>query len=439
MEDYITPESEEALLKLLEMMDRIGVRGTFKLVGEKTRVMREHNREDIFDMIKRHEIGYHTNFHSKHPLIVESLEPLGFKDGAVEFERREMDGFKDLVEITGMKPTTYGQPGSDWTPQVFPVLRKWGISVYLDVHDLISFDKKPFWFGGLINFTDIEVIRMELSDDGLERAKKEFDILYNRLSNKGTSFISIYYHPCEFITLDFWDKYNFSRGVNTPKERWVKPPLRTKEEMEFYIGRLEEFINYILSKKDTEFITASESLRYEGKEPMTRDEIRNLSDYIGDQLYFYKDDKRSLSPSEIFSLFCQFLNKKEPIPELIYGPENDIPTKIGRRVKVSEIIEAVNTSYPDIFGYKQLPDFFLVEGEPINPVDMTCTLAKIIREGLTEEDEVEVVKGNLKTSIHVSDNNNFGRRWIIFPEDFKAPNIVRIAKLQTWTLKPVMA
>lgn len=221
-----------------------------------------------------------------------------------------------------MKPTTYGQPGSDWAPHIFPVLRKWGISIYLDLHDFISFNKRPFWFGGLINFTDIEVVRMELSKDSIDKAKRNFDILYEGLSREKLSFINIYYHPCEFITLDFWDKYNFIRGVNTPKERWIKPPLRTKEEMRFFVDRLEEFIGYILSKKDVEFITASESIRYEtqNKDPITRDEIKSLAAQVGDQLYFYQDDKRSLSPSEVFSLFCQFLNKRETIPELIYGP-----------------------------------------------------------------------------------------------------------------------
>lgn len=69
---------------------------------------------------------------------------------------------------------------------------------------------------------------------------------------------------------------------------------------------------------------------------------------------------------------------------------------------------------------------------------MACTLAKIIRKDLTEEDEVEIVKSNLKTNIHISNDDNFGKKWIIFPEGFKVQNIMKITKLQTWTLKPAI-
>lgn len=56
--------------------------------------MKDHKRNDIFSMMSNHEIGYHTNFHSRHPLIVEYLESLGFKEGALEFEKGNQKGLK---------------------------------------------------------------------------------------------------------------------------------------------------------------------------------------------------------------------------------------------------------------------------------------------------------------------------------------------------------
>ncbi|HHV81810.1 TPA: hypothetical protein GXX44_09045, partial [bacterium] len=49
VEDYITTESEDALLELIKMMDLRDIRGTFKLVGEKVRRLKEHGRTDILE------------------------------------------------------------------------------------------------------------------------------------------------------------------------------------------------------------------------------------------------------------------------------------------------------------------------------------------------------------------------------------------------------
>ena len=441
VEDYITTESEDALLELIKMMDLRDIRGTFKLVGEKVRRLKEHGRTDILERLKRHEIGYHTDFHSQHPTVSEYLEYSGFKDGAIEFERRELQGLKDIINITGMMPVTYGQPGSAWAPQVYPALLKWNIHVYLDVYEFISIDKKPFWFGGVLNITDPRgVLRMELIEDGLEKAKKSYDILYEKASKDRNEIVSIYYHPCEFATKDFWDKYNFSYGINTPEEKWKKPPVRSREEMRFYIERLGDFLDYIISKDDVDFVTAGEILHYEikNKTPITGEEVKRLASNVYNELSFDTSDNRTLSASEIFSLFSRYLNGQELTPELIYGPENQVDTEVNERINVHKLIEATNIEYPDVFGHKQLPDYFITDKGRINPVDMTCTLAKIIREDLREDDEISIIRGTLKSSHYINEDDNLGKKWIIFPTEFRAPNIIRTAKLQSWTLKPAI-
>lgn len=47
VEDFITPEADDALLALIDMMDSLGIRGSFKIVGEKIRVLKERGRTDI--------------------------------------------------------------------------------------------------------------------------------------------------------------------------------------------------------------------------------------------------------------------------------------------------------------------------------------------------------------------------------------------------------
>ena len=72
-EDFINPESDEALLLLLKEHKKRNIPAVFKMVGEKSRVLKRRGRTDIIDLLSDplFDIGYHTNFHSVHPTIGE--------------------------------------------------------------------------------------------------------------------------------------------------------------------------------------------------------------------------------------------------------------------------------------------------------------------------------------------------------------------------------
>ena len=126
-EDYILPEDDDATKRLAEMLTRLGVKATFKVVGEKARVLEQRGRADVISALKRHEIGYHSNTHSQQPTIAVYLQHAGWDDGRAEFERREGQGSRDVARILGTTPVAYGQPGSAWAPQSYPALRAMGI------------------------------------------------------------------------------------------------------------------------------------------------------------------------------------------------------------------------------------------------------------------------------------------------------------------------
>ena len=74
------------------MLTRLDVRATFKIVGEKARVLEQRGRRDVIAALKRHDIGYHSNTHSQQPTIAVYLQNAGWEDGAAEFYRREEQG-----------------------------------------------------------------------------------------------------------------------------------------------------------------------------------------------------------------------------------------------------------------------------------------------------------------------------------------------------------
>ena len=149
-EDYLLPQDDDATKRLAELLTRLGVRATFKIVGEKARVLERRGRKDVIAALKRHDIGYHSNTHSQQPTIAVYLQNAGWEEGRAEFMRREAQGVKDIQRIFGVTPVAYGQPGSAWAPQTYPALRDMGIKVYLDEADQVGLDDQPFYLGSVV-------------------------------------------------------------------------------------------------------------------------------------------------------------------------------------------------------------------------------------------------------------------------------------------------
>ncbi|MEO8523072.1 MAG: polysaccharide deacetylase family protein, partial [Acidobacteriota bacterium] len=147
-EDYILPQDDDATRRLAEMLTRLGVRATFKVVGEKARVLEQRGRRDVIAALAGHDIGYHSNTHSQQPTPAVYLQNAGWDEGRAEFRRRELAGVQDLKRIFGVTPVVYGQPGSSWAPQTYPALRDLGIFMYLDEADHVGIDDQPFYYGG---------------------------------------------------------------------------------------------------------------------------------------------------------------------------------------------------------------------------------------------------------------------------------------------------
>src|SRR3989440_8939603 len=139
-EDYILPASDDAALHVAEFLTHEGIRGTFKVVGEKARTLERRGRDDVIAALKKHEIGYHSNFHSVQPTPAMYLSNLGWDEGVAEFDRRERPGYDDVQRVFGAAPSCYGQPGSSWGPQVFGAMQKWGMEIYLDAGRHVSLD-----------------------------------------------------------------------------------------------------------------------------------------------------------------------------------------------------------------------------------------------------------------------------------------------------------
>ncbi|MDR1766163.1 MAG: hypothetical protein LBR77_08780 [Lachnospiraceae bacterium] len=433
VEDYVTPETEESLLEILKLTDAFGVKCTLKLCTMKYRQLKQRGRTDILKLMANHELAFHMTDHSVHPLPTEYLDRMGFGEGAVAFDQKEFPGFLELGALSGQNLTSYGHPGVAWAPQVFPALRRWGVPTYLDVHDIVGIDGKPFWYGGVLSYTGLVNLAHLAKDGSTDSMIRSFDGM--ALDGEETVFLSIYDHPHEIVTTQFWDEVNFAGGRNSA---YLTPSaLRSPEESRALFEQYRAFLAYTTKQPDVEYVTALESMRFERqrKTPITADGLRDAVQANGAEANYAKIGDAYCTPSETLNLIARHLTGKVLTPELLYGPEEDTLSIVTGPVDAQALAHAVLDDTKRALGFKQLPDAYRIGQNLISPADAYATLAKALLEGAQT---LDVQKGRLGAADNVNENSQFGGGWVLWDPDFQPEGIFRHTKLQCWTLKPAV-
>jgi hypothetical protein len=464
-EDYILPADDDAAKHLAEFLTRMKIRGTFKVVGEKARTLERRGRGDVIEALKKQEIGYHSNFHSVEPTPAVYLNALGWDDGVAEFDRRERPGFEDVKRIFDTSPTCYGQPGSSWAPQTLGAMRQWGMKVYLDAGRHVSLDGKPFYYCGLLNIYQIKHMpRADLNHPAaLPEAEAQFAAARKELQAEGGGLVSIIYHPCEFVHKEFWDGVNFRNGANPPRERWKLPPAKTPEESQVSYDIFENYVRFMQHFDDVKFITASEAVKLYADGAYNRvwraAEVKQLAAAVGDEPGFERHDGKtaaetySLSAAEVLAILSKFVAGRSAKPAASndaaienpgspYGPSSpevslDSPITVeGEQflrttADVADSIR-VNGRVPSAvwLGSRAVPPEAFLRSLALVAVDMT--------DGKPVPETIEIKPTRLKSAEHVANDDPGLWKWVIFPPNFRAPNVMALAKREAWTLKPAI-
>ena len=111
IEDYVTKEADDLPLKAFSILKKHNVPVTCKIVSQKVRELIENGRRDVLSAISEHDIGYHSDTHSRHPTAYEYLADLDVIQGAKEFKSREEQGLDLIKEVLKKSPSCYGHPG----------------------------------------------------------------------------------------------------------------------------------------------------------------------------------------------------------------------------------------------------------------------------------------------------------------------------------------
>ena len=98
-EDYINPGVDDFTRRICEVFDAHSLTASFMLVAERVRVLVARGRMDVIEALSRHEIGYHSYYHSLHPNVAEYLDEIDdWSRGVAEFLAREHEGVDGLIQ-----------------------------------------------------------------------------------------------------------------------------------------------------------------------------------------------------------------------------------------------------------------------------------------------------------------------------------------------------
>jgi hypothetical protein len=460
-EDYILPASDDAALRIADFLTQQGVRATFKVVGEKARVLERRRRTDVIAALARHEIGYHSNTHSQQPTPAVYESVLDWEAGAEEFDRRERPGFDDLTRIFGRPPSCYGQPGVSWAPQTYLALKKWGVNVYLDDGEQVQLDGKPFWYGGLLNIFHIDAGRqLEQNNDwsNLESAKANFKTLYTQISAEPQGgVVSFMFHPTQLISEVFWDAVNFAQGANPPRSEWKIQPECSPAQRERAFQYLEGLVSYAKSFPGVRFVTASEAYILCRDEAQGRafssQELARIASQVKPGITFQVYENYSLSASDTFYLLNRLVSHyvsngsigEVTLAHTPYGPASQAygvtmpagATKIGwsqfsrTSIDVSEFLTT----------HRSIPNAVWMGSTAVTPEAYLLALAEATRAivaGGRPPDFVTTLPADLAAAQYVAKDTPSIWEWPIFPPGFHSAHLMELARLQAWTIKPAI-
>jgi len=471
-EDYLLPADDDACKRLAEMLTELKIRATFKVVGEKARVLEKRGRRDVIAALKKHDIGFHANFHSVHPTPSEYLADCGWLDGIAEFVRREGGGAADVRRVFSVKTLVcYGQPGSSWAPQTMAGLKQIGVAphgipCYVDEGTHVGLNEQPFWYAGalMVYHMGKNYTRMDLhSPDAVEPAKQKVSAIADRLRVGGGGLISIFYHPCEWVHKEFWDGVNFRRGANPPRELWKPPPQRTPEETDAAFQRFGEYVDHIRAIPGVRFITAGElpdlypDLTH--TEGASEKELAELAARIASSSAPMLD--MQTIGNHAYSVADQFELLTVAVSKLIQGKPPQFPVKVNGILGPDSAPPADSRSDPHLSWFEfrdatldvvefintqqRVPSRVFIGADAVPPSDFLFALASAYvshgKNGKFPTDDGVSLGSKLAPAparYVAQDTPGLFGGWIIHKEGFRAPKIVDQARLQAWTLKPAI-
>ena len=336
VEDLCWPGSDDITLEVARRLSRREVRGTFFVVGEKARLFAERGRQDVIAALDEHDLASHTTNHSIHPTIAEFLAPEGWDSGILTAVEREGAGLTMLKEVFGRAPTSWGQPGGSWGPQINAAMARLNMPVVVYPPTRIDRVIDLHWYAGSLVFPKgaYLIFDADLTDEAKFEAtlRRMWSLLDERII-MGTRWTGIFIcHPTRLRAVEFWDGLNFAKGTHTEPANYRMPTLRSEAEYQTALANIDRLLDLLQQDQRLQLATINElsrTFRPPGEMVSIYEIDRAVAQIVSNEdipTHFYR-----FSPAELLDLVARIYSDGEIFRETISrrhvgGPVTDPPS-----------------------------------------------------------------------------------------------------------------
>jgi hypothetical protein len=261
-EDWISKNSVPVLQKVLESLHKHNLKGLFFITGQMAEALQ--NYPEVADMLRVHQIGYHSSGHSTHPAIFEFSDVESYDEAKkISYEREtshidpltgNINGEGGILTLRKLFPSNeilaFRAPGHCWGPPHLEALSTLGIkydfstSISRDAVAFKGFTFYPYpitghWTGTL----------------------SEYSILLNCLLRYKNVVMTI--HPSLIGNKVEWDaQYHNSSNPQTLEE----PPSRSPQETSLLLDKLDKLFRRVSSLQKISLLSEKADLKMAEKE-----------------------------------------------------------------------------------------------------------------------------------------------------------------------------
>jgi peptidoglycan/xylan/chitin deacetylase (PgdA/CDA1 family) len=241
VEDFINPNEIAALNIILETLEKYNLKAIFFITGHMAEKLGDFPK--ILELLKNHEIGFHSSGHSIRPIIAEYTDVENYDQAyltSLERETAHINPLTGKVEREGgiyslqdlFKPKrvrAYRAPGMSWAPPHLEALAKLGIE--FDFSSSIT-TTEPARYKGLTFYPYTFIQEWEGS-------QYDYQCLLSAVLKRKVAILDL--HPTWFVNQEMWDSIYYAG--NPPSLLRVRE--RTPKEAESLFGKSELLLKQV--------------------------------------------------------------------------------------------------------------------------------------------------------------------------------------------------
>lgn len=251
-----------ALRLILEMLDKYELKAIFFITGLMAEKLGDF--PSIVELLRRHEIGFHSSGHSIHPLIAEYADVESYDQAySISLEREtahinpltgrvEREGgiyfLQDLFEPKRIR--TYRAPGMSWTPPHLEALAKLGIE--FDFSSGIT-TSEPAHYKGVTFYPYTFTQEWEGSS-------YDYQCLLSAVLRRRVAIFDL--HPTLYVNQRIWDSIYYSGNPPELLRARERPP----EEARLLFNKFELFLKRVHTLRQAGLIEVDPNLTSSPKE-----------------------------------------------------------------------------------------------------------------------------------------------------------------------------